>query len=210
MSFTTTCIHVCLGGITDGVNAELIHTNSGFLLGIRVSWSWSSSVPTDCFQSPIVELSHKTLNIISCNSSVEYFDLDCNQMYRSIVRATFRNVQEFENGNALFFGGTCLYSHCSSKDFYSDSGIFNLGSSMSPPSKLSRVCIGPPTLPEDQTPRQLTSPGTLFPVTFRMVLTSLATPYSTPSYQLVQQQGSLTVMLAFCVVRSLAVPFHAG
>ena len=105
----------------------------------------------------MVELSHntgeirKTLNINSRNNSVEYFDLVCNQMYRPIVRATLRDIQEFENGNALFFGGTCLYSQCSSKDFYNDSGFFNLGLSMSPPSKLSIVCIGPPTLPEDQT-----------------------------------------------------------
>ena len=117
-------MHACLGGITDGVNAELIRTDGGFLLGIRVSWSWSSSVPTDCFQSPIVELSkntgqiefHRTLNIISRNNSVEYFNLDCNQMYRPRVRATLRDIHEFEDGNALFFGGTCLYSQCSSKD----------------------------------------------------------------------------------------------
>ena len=35
-----------------------------------------------------------------------------------------------------------------------------------------------------------TSPGTLFPVTFRMELTSLATSYSTPTYQLVNQRTS--------------------
>ena len=110
-------MHACLGGITDGVNAELIRTNDGFFLGIRVSWSWSSSVPTDCFQSPVVDLSNntgqirKTLNIISRNNSVEYFNLVCNQMYRPIVRATLIDIQEFEIGNALFFGGitTCLY-----------------------------------------------------------------------------------------------------
>ena len=105
-------MYACLGGITDGVNAELIHTDGGFLLGIRVSWSWSSSVPTDCFHSPVVELSYNTgrirkiHNIISRNNSVEYFNLVCNKMYSPTVRATLRDIQDFENGN---FGGTCLY-----------------------------------------------------------------------------------------------------
>ena len=44
-----------------------------------------------------------------------------------------------------------------------------------------------------------TSSGTLFPVTFRMVLTSLATSYSTLPYQMVKRQQSLTAMLAFCM-----------
>ena len=38
-----------LGDITDGVNDELIRTDSGLLLGIRVSWSWLSSDPVECF-----------------------------------------------------------------------------------------------------------------------------------------------------------------
>ena len=107
-----------VGGIIDGVNAELIRTDGGSLLGIRVSWSWSSSVPVECFQSPVVELANgtgrirKTLDIISHNNSVEYFGLDCNQMYRPIVKATFRGVQDFENGNALFFGGSYIATFC--------------------------------------------------------------------------------------------------
>ena len=102
-------MHACLGGITDGVNAELIHADSGILLGIRVSWSWLSSVPAECFQSPVVELSyiitkqfHKTLNFTSHNNSVEFFDLVCNQMYTPTVRATFRNIPLHDNGNACF------------------------------------------------------------------------------------------------------------
>ena len=105
-------MYAWLGGITDGVNAELIRADSGILLGIRVSWSWSSSVPAECFQSPVVELSYitnqfrKTLNFTSRNNSVEFFDLVCNQMYTPTVRATFRDIAFRGNGNALFFGGT--------------------------------------------------------------------------------------------------------
>ena len=75
------------GSITNGVNAELIHTDSGSLLGIRVSWSWLSSVPTECFQSPDVQLSpiigriHEiALNFTSYNNLVEFLNFDCNQM----------------------------------------------------------------------------------------------------------------------------------
>ena len=105
-------MHACLGAITDGINAELIRTDGGSLLGIRVSWSWSSSLPVECFQSATVVLSHNTgrihrmLNNISRSNSVEYFKLVCNQMYTPTVRATLSGIQEFENGNALFFGGT--------------------------------------------------------------------------------------------------------
>ena len=105
-------MYACLGGITDGVNAELIHADGGILLGIRVSWTWSSSMPVECFQSPVVELSYitnqfrKTLNFTSRNNSVEFFDLVCNQLYTPTVRATFRYIALRENGNALFFGGT--------------------------------------------------------------------------------------------------------
>ena len=105
-------MYVCLGGITDGVNAELIRADSGILLGIRVSWSWLSSVPAECFQSPVVELSyvtkkfHITLEFTSRNNSVEFFDLVCNRMYTPIVRATVRDVPLHDNGNALYFGGT--------------------------------------------------------------------------------------------------------
>ena len=105
-------MHVCLGGITDGVNAELIRADNGILLGIRVSWTWLSSVPAECFQSPVVELSYitkqfrKTLNFTSHNNSVEFFDLVCNQLYTPTVRATVRDIVLRDNGNALFFGGT--------------------------------------------------------------------------------------------------------
>ena len=68
-----------LGPITDGVHAELIHSDSGLLLGIRVSWSWPSSEPVECFQSPIVQLLpdigiaiQKTLDSTSRNNSVEF------------------------------------------------------------------------------------------------------------------------------------------
>ena len=63
-------MHVCLGGITDGVNAELICADSGILLGIRVSWSWVSSVPAECYQSPVVELTYitkRTRNTVCSN-----------------------------------------------------------------------------------------------------------------------------------------------
>ena len=105
-------MHVCLGSMTDGVNAELIRTDSDILLGIRVSWTWLSSVPAECFQSPVVEFSYitnqfrKTLNFTSLNNSVEIFDLVCNQLYTPTVRATFRDLALHNNGNALFFGGT--------------------------------------------------------------------------------------------------------
>ena len=33
-------LYVFLDNITNGVKAELIHADSGALLGIRVSWSW--------------------------------------------------------------------------------------------------------------------------------------------------------------------------
>ena len=108
-------MHVCLGSVTDGVNAELIRADSGILLGIRVSWSWVSSVPAECFQSPVVELSYvtnqirkirKTLNFTSRNNLVEFIDLVCNRMYTPTVRATVRDIVLHDNGNALFFGGT--------------------------------------------------------------------------------------------------------
>ena len=77
-------------------------------------------MPTDCFQSPVAELSNntgqirKTLNIISCNNSVEYFDLDCNQMYRSTVKATLGGIQEFENGTMTALIEDC--SNCTSQE----------------------------------------------------------------------------------------------
>ena len=106
-------LYVFLGNITNGVKAELIHTDSGYLFGIRVSWSWLLSDPVDCFQSPEVELSssleqiRRALNSTSRNNSVEFniTDLDCNKMYLPIVRATLRESRLFENGTEIFFGG---------------------------------------------------------------------------------------------------------
>ena len=110
--------------LTDGINTELIRTDTGLLLGTRVSWSWLSNVSVDCFQSPVVELSlssdHPT-NILSTsvtsgshNNSVEFFNLDCNEEYRLKVRATYTGYRLFENGNiTLFFGGIHIntYTH---------------------------------------------------------------------------------------------------
>ena len=107
-----------LGPITNGVHAELIHGDSGLLLGIRVSWSWLSSDPPECFKSPEVRLLKfnnigfviqitLSLNSTSRNNSVEFndTDLDCNQRYLPTVRATLSDIQLFENGNEIFFGG---------------------------------------------------------------------------------------------------------
>ena len=129
-------LYYVLGPITDGVTAELIHSDSGLLLGIRVSWSWLSSDPVECFQSPEVQLLpnigspiQKTPDSTSCNNSVEFnHDLDCNTMYLPTVRATLSNIQLFENGNEIFFGG----------------------SMRSPPATLPRVCVGPSTSPQHQ------------------------------------------------------------
>ena len=108
-------LYVFLGNITNGVKAELIHADSGALLGIRVSWSWLLSDPVECFQSPEVELSYnlgqirRALNSTSHNNSVEFniTDLDCNTMYVPRVRATLSdNVRLYDNGNTIiFFGG---------------------------------------------------------------------------------------------------------
>ena len=110
-------LHACIGNITNGITTELIRTDTGLLLGIRVSWSWLADDPTECFQSPRVELStntgplSKTLSSTSRNNSVEFLNLDCNQMYTPRVRATFGGQTPlFENGNPLFFGGTYLCS----------------------------------------------------------------------------------------------------
>ena len=104
-------MHVCIGNITNRINAELIRIDTGLLLGIRVSWSWLSSEPVECFQSPEVYLStntgslSKTLSSTSHNNSVEFLNLDCNQMYTPRVRATFGGqVRLSEDGNTLFFG----------------------------------------------------------------------------------------------------------
>ena len=106
-------LYACIGNITNGINAELIRTDTGLLLGIRVSWSWLSRIEIQCFQSPKVELStntgslSKTLNSTSRNNSVDFLNLDCNQMYTPRVRATFGGqIELFENGNILFFGST--------------------------------------------------------------------------------------------------------
>ena len=93
------------GNITDGVHADLIRSDNGLLLGIRVSWSWLSSDPPECFQSPEVQLSsnigiaiQRTLDSTSHNNSVEYHntELDCNQMYLPIVRAINNGIRLFD------------------------------------------------------------------------------------------------------------------
>ena len=99
-----------------GAHAELIRSDSGLLVGIRVSWSWPSSDPVECFKSPEVQLVHvppigspiqRPLHSRSRNNSIEFntTDLECNQMYLSRVRATLSDIRKFENGNEIFFGG---------------------------------------------------------------------------------------------------------
>ena len=111
-------IYNAIGPITDGVHAEVIRSDSGLLLGIRVSWSWLSSEPVECFQSPKVELFNnnriaiqRTLDSTNRNNSLDFniTELDCNQMYLPRVRATstLSGISLFGNGNAIFFGGTC-------------------------------------------------------------------------------------------------------
>ena len=115
-SISIQCKILCvfLGIITNGVKAELIHADSGALLGIRVSWSWLFSDPVEFFQSPEVELSsnlgqiRRALNSTSHNNSVEFniTDLDCNSVYLPRVRAILSdNARLFDNGNTIFFGG---------------------------------------------------------------------------------------------------------
>ena len=45
----------------------------------------------------------------SRNNSVEFSspELDCNQVCLPRVRATLSGIGRFENGNEIFFGGTC-------------------------------------------------------------------------------------------------------
>jgi hypothetical protein len=107
-----------LGPITDGVHSELIRSDSGLLLGIRVSWSWLSSDPVECFESPDIELMpnigtaiQRTVDSTSHNNLVEFniTDLDCNTLYTPRVRATLKNnIRPFEDGNTIFFGGSYL------------------------------------------------------------------------------------------------------
>ena len=105
--------------LTDGINAELICTDSGLLLGIRVSWSWLSNVSVDCFQSPVVELllssghpaNSTSVTSGSCNNSVEFFNFDCNEEYTPRVRATYTGFELSEKGNTLFFGGIHINTH---------------------------------------------------------------------------------------------------
>ena len=79
-----------------------------------MTWSWLSSDPVECFQSPEVELSsnlgqiRRALNSTSRNNSEEFniSDLDCNTMYLPRVAATLSdNARQFDNGNTIFFGG---------------------------------------------------------------------------------------------------------
>ena len=115
-----------LGPITNGVHAELIRSDSGLLLGIRVSWSWLSSDSVECFKSPEVQLTpnvgmkvQRIVDSTSRNNSVEFniTDLECNKMYTSTVRAahtgigTPNGIQLFENGNDAFFGGIIIITH---------------------------------------------------------------------------------------------------
>ena len=109
-----------VGPIADGVHAELIHSDGGLLLGIRVSWSWLSSDPVECFYLPKVELIkprstedliRRTLDSMatSRNNSIEFntTELDCNQMYIPRVRAAIPDISLFSDGNTIYFGGTC-------------------------------------------------------------------------------------------------------
>ena len=76
-----------------------------------------ASDPVECFQSPRVKLIpdsgmtiQRTLDSTSRNNSVEFnnTELDCNQRYLPKVRAFSSNILLFENGNEIFFGGTCM------------------------------------------------------------------------------------------------------
>ena len=109
--------YVLLDTITDGVDAELICSDSDFLLGIRVSWSWISSDPVECFNSAEVDLIsisntvvqiHKTIDSTSRNNSVEFdgTELDCNTRYLSRVSTTPNDARLYDYGNDIFFGGT--------------------------------------------------------------------------------------------------------
>ena len=105
--------------ITDGVHAELIRSDSGLLLGIRVSWSWLSSDEINCFQSPVeVQLrisaisqqpiaTRRRFNSINRNNSIEFdiADLVCNQMYVPRVMATYNGIGTYDDGNTIYFGG---------------------------------------------------------------------------------------------------------
>ena len=83
-----------------------------------MSWSWLSSDPVECFQSPEVELqpivetilTQRPLDSISRNNSVEFntIELDCNQMYFLILRATLSGIRIFQRGNDIFFGGIII------------------------------------------------------------------------------------------------------
>ena len=72
-----------------------------------------------CFKLPVVELSlssgHPVESISvtsgSRNNSVDFFNLDCNQMYTPKVMATYNGIGQLKNGIAIFFGGTCIATH---------------------------------------------------------------------------------------------------
>ena len=109
-------MYVCVGTITNGIDAKLIRAANGFLHGIRVSWSWLTNVSTDCLSSPEVELqsgnghrlrTSEGISVTNRNNSVDFFNLDCNQMYTPRVRVTYAEYYGLsENGNTLFFEGT--------------------------------------------------------------------------------------------------------
>ena len=98
----------------------MIRADSGSLLGIRVSWSWSSIVTTQpwCFQSADLQVELYTssngrpfrtvregINITRHNNSVNFFDLDCNLMYTPKVKAyTIQYIRLIQSGSPLLFG----------------------------------------------------------------------------------------------------------
>ena len=132
-----------------------------------MSWSWLSSDPVECFQSPEVQLLYYSSLIIasqrtlifyspSRNNSLEFntTDLACNTMYVPRVRATLKarsDIQLFEDGSSIFFGGIhkwlIIYSCMLC---YQASMSATLGSESSPPAVLPRVCVGPSTSPQHQ------------------------------------------------------------
>ena len=111
---------IFIGNITNGVQTKLIRADNGSLLGIRVSWSWSSIVTIQplCFQAAelVLYISSSNgrpfrtvcegINITRHNNSVNFFDLDCNVMYTPEVRVTnVLSIRLKQSGSPLLFGG---------------------------------------------------------------------------------------------------------
>ena len=116
----TAAIVSSIGNITNGVQSELIRADNGSLLGIRVSWSWSSIVTIQprCFKAEELVLYisssngrpfrtvREGINITRHNNSVNFFDLDCNVMYTPEVRVTnVLSIRLQQSGSPLLFGG---------------------------------------------------------------------------------------------------------